>query len=188
MRNHHLLALALFCVAGAAGATVAVAATGGGPPADNAHISALDQPRENADAIDQRFADAVASSPGALGAVPVDWGKARRTASNAWLIPAGDKLCIHAGTATDGPLACGPRSAVKDGGAWLTSEVAGQGAIVVGAVPDGVSAVTLADRDGTKRGVAVSNNTYSAPLRDAESVTFTGPAGPETTQLSAPAP
>lgn len=155
--------------AGVVSACAIAAATGvaladGDGSASNAarpQVSALHQPVSQRDAMAPGLIAQINDAPGAIAHEGVDWTQARRTAPNVWLVSAGDKLCIHEGTAGAGAVACGPLSGVGSADALIEQEVAGEGTTLTGVVPDGVDAVAVEQANGSKRNVPVSNNTYT---------------------------
>jgi hypothetical protein len=143
-------------------------------------IGQLRRPRNADDAMPSRWDAAL--TDGENG--DEHWGAnpdlARRTAPGVWLVPGDGYVCVANSTPGEGTLGFGcatPEDVER--GLLAPSDVDANGSgVLTGVLPDGVREVTLVNRDGSTRTVAVERNTYRAEI-DAElkEVRFTGPDG-----------
>jgi hypothetical protein len=98
------------------------------------------------------------------------WGAnpalSRRVAPGVWLIPGDGFVCVANVGPRDGTLGLGCATPAEvDQGLLQPADLDAEGAgVVTGVLPDGVSSVTLVDRDGSSRSAAVERNVYRAAV------------------------
>jgi hypothetical protein len=104
-----------------------------------------------------------------------------------WLVPGADAVCVSSlRDGAGGSGGCASLDQIQHGYVVTTNGGAGGAsgfkpheAFVTGIVPDGVSSVTLAMKDGTTRSLLVRDNAFSADVfGDADSISFVAPDGP----------
>lgn len=158
----------------AAGSTIALTATSEGQEASGG-LAVFGGAPTASDALDSSLVNALQKSPGSLGGV--DWSATRRASSQVWLTPDGSRICIHLGTASSGPVACGPEAEVAKGTAHLEMEERGQHQLA-GVVPNDVARVVVGSDDGSQETLAVTNNAYSGSFSSTPTrISFSTPAG-----------
>lgn len=143
-------------------------------------IGQLRRARTTDDALPARWDDAL--TDGENG--DEHWGAnpdlARRTAPGVWVVPGDGYVCLANSTPGEGTLGfgCATPEDVERGLLAPADVDANGNGVLTGVLPDGVGEVTLVNRDGSTRTVAVERNTYRAEI-DAElkEVRFTGPGG-----------
>ena len=99
-----------------------------------------------------------------------NWGAnpdlSRRTAPGVWIVPGDGYVCVANTTPGEGALGFG--CATPDDverGLLAPSDVDANGnGVLTGVLPDGVPEVTVVDKDGATRTVAVERNTYRAAI------------------------
>jgi hypothetical protein len=125
-------------------------------------IGQLRRGRTTDDALPERWRETVRDDEN-FGANP---SLSRRTAPGVWIVPGDDHVCVANSTPDDGGLGFGCATPEDvDRGQLAPSDVDANGnGIVTGVLPDGVAEVTLVDRDGSTRTVAVDRNTYRAAI------------------------
>lgn len=91
---------------------------------------------------------------------------ARRVGPGVWLMPGRGFVCVANIVPSDGSVGVGCATpADAELGLLQPSDVNEQGeGVVTGVMADGVESVTLVDKDGSRRAVAVERNHYRAPI------------------------
>jgi hypothetical protein len=106
----------------------------------------------------------------------------RRTAPGTWIVPGDGYVCVANATPGEGTLGfgCATPEDVKRG-LLAPSDVDAEGnGVLTGVLPDGVTEVTLVDKDGSTRTAPVERNTYRIAIdANLEEVRFTDANGGE---------
>ena len=149
--------------------------------AQSRRFAELRRGRTDSDAMPEEWRERLPSMDGAAR-----WGfnpdMARRVGPGVWLMPGRGFVCIANIGPRDGSLGVGCATPADiEEGLLQPSDVnaAGEG-VLTGVMADGVESVTLVDKDGSQREVAVERNHYRAPIdADIEEVRWTDAAGIE---------
>lgn len=142
----------------------------------------LDRPRNADDAMPAEWRRSLTEGESADDQYGANPSLARRTAPGTWIVPGDGYVCVANTTPGEGALGFGcatpedvergllaPADIDKDGNGVLT-----------GVLPDGVSEVTLVNKDGSTRDVGVERNTYRAAIdANLQEVRFTDAQGGE---------
>ena len=151
-------------------------------PEQAEQLRQLERPRTADDAMPAEWRQELTEGESADDQWGANPSLARRTAPGTWIVPADGYVCVANTTPRDGALGFGcatpedvergllaPADIDKDGNGVLT-----------GVLPDGVSEVTLVNKDGSTRDVPVERNTYRAAIdANLEEVRFTDAQGGE---------
>jgi hypothetical protein len=143
-------------------------------------IHQLERPRTGDDAMPSEWREDLTAGPEGdehFGANP---SLARRTGPSTWIVPADGYVCVANSTPGEGALGFGcatPDDVEK--GLLAPSDVDANGnGVLTGVLPDGVSEVTLTDKDGTTSTVSVERNTYRVAIdANLKEVRFTDAGG-----------
>src|SRR3954470_2502224 len=143
-------------------------------------INQLERPRTSDDAMPSEWREDLTAGPEGdehFGANP---SLARRTGPSTWIVPGDGYVCVANSTPGEGALGFGcatPDDVEK--GLLAPSDVDANGnGVLTGVLPDGVSEVTLVDKDGSTRSAEVERNTYRAAIdANLKEVRFTDPNG-----------
>ena len=150
-------------------------------PADQAQeLSQLERPRTSDDAMPGEWKAELTEGESADDHFGANPSLSRRTGPGTWIIPGDGYVCVANTTPGEGALGFGcatPEDVQKGLLAPADIDKDGNG-VLTGVLPDGVGEVTLVDKDGSTRTVAVERNTYRAAIDgNLEEVRFTGAGG-----------
>ena len=151
-------------------------------PEQAEQLRQLERPRNSDDAMPAEWRESLTEGENADDRWGANPSLARRTAPGTWIVPGDGHVCVANTTPGEGALGFGcattedvergllaPADIDKDGNGVLT-----------GVLPDGVSEVTLVNKDGATRDVPVERNTYRAAIdANLEEVRFTDAKGGE---------
>ena len=129
-------------------------------------IDALDREQTSGDALPDRWEDELTEGDQADELWGANPELSRRTAPGVWVMPGDGYVCMANTTPGEGALgfSCATPEDVERG-LLAPADVDEHGnGVVTGVLPDGVSEVTVANRDGSERSVPVENNTYRAAV------------------------
>jgi hypothetical protein len=152
-------------------------------PGDQAAmIGELRRGRISDDALPQQWAAELNQGDDAKRHWGANTSLSRRTAPGVWILPGNGYVCVV--NAPPGQVAwsfgCATPEDVKHGLLAPSSVDENGNGVLTGVLPDGVTAVTLVDNDGSTRTVLVDRNTYRAAIdADLKEVRFTDAAGRE---------
>lgn len=156
-------------------------------PDQSAAFAVVDRPRADSDALSAAAEETLRTGPTPdLGAAP---SLARRAVISpsgivAWIVPARGHLCL---VTSEGTGACNETSEARRG--YLLGISAGDDGVarILGAVPDGVGAITLRGLDGGAEHTRAVGNAFSFETRAApQQIEWTGPDGPAVIPVAVP--
>jgi len=150
-------------------------------PADQAEqVRQLERPRTSDDAMPHSWNEELAEGPEADEHYGANPDLSRRTAPGVWVMPADGHVCMANSTPGEGDLgfSCATPADVERGLLAPADLDENGNGVVTGVVPDGVTEVTVVDKDGSTRAVAVERNTYRAAIdANTKEVEFTDADG-----------
>jgi hypothetical protein len=150
-------------------------------PAEQAEqLRQLERPRTNDDALPRHWDEDLTEGQDA----DEHWGAnpdlSRRTAPGVWVMPGDGYVCMANSTPGEGNLgfSCATPEDVERGLLAPADVDANGNGVLTGVLPDGVAEVTVVDKNGSTRTVAVERNTYRAAIdANTKEVQFTDADG-----------
>jgi hypothetical protein len=145
-------------------------------------IRQLRRDRTSDDSMPAQWDQKIAEGDGADQTWGANPDLSRRTAPGTWIVPGDGYVCVANATPGEGALGFGcatPEDVER--GLLAPSDVDENGnGVLTGVLPDGVTEVTLVDKDGSTRTAPVERNTYRVAIdANLKEVRFTDPDGGE---------